>query len=58
MNVIQKELKCLLDKQTNEFVDLPMEVRALKNKWVFWVKSEQTNSMRWCKAKLVLKEIE
>jgi len=52
---MQEEMKSLHENHTFELVKFPQGKRALKNKWVFKLKSEENNSQPRYKARLVVK---
>ena len=52
---MQEELKSLQDNNTFELVELLKGKKALKNKWVFKLKLEESNSQPRYKARLVVK---
>ena len=53
--VMQEEMQSLHENNTYELVDLPKGRRALKNKWVYRIKTEGSKSKPRYKAQLVLK---
>jgi hypothetical protein len=52
---MQEEMQSLQENHTYELVKLPKGRRALKNKWVYRIKSEESNSKPRYKARLVVK---
>ena len=52
---MQEEIKSLHENHTFDLVKLPQGKRALKNKWVFKLKSGKNNSQLRYKARLVVK---
>ena len=52
----QDEMTSLHENNTFELVKLPKGKRALKNKWVYKVKTEEHTSRPRYKARLVVKE--
>ena len=55
VDAMQDEMKSLHENISYEFIKLPNEKRALKNKWVYRVKQEEHASQPCYKAKLVVK---
>ena len=55
VKAMQDEMQSLHENHTYELVELPKGRRALKNKWVFRIKSEEGNSKPRYKARLVVK---
>lgn len=55
MQAMQEELQSLKENQTYDLVKLPKGRRALKNKWVFKLKSEENNPYPRYKARIVVK---
>ena len=54
VKTIQEEMKSLNENHTYDLVKLPKGKRALKNKWVYRLKTENNSQQRY-KAKLVVK---
>ena len=52
---MEEEMKSLKENQTYDLVKLPDGKRALKNKWVFKLKSEENNPNPRYKARIVVK---
>jgi adenylate kinase family enzyme len=55
MQAMQEELQSLKENQTYDLVKLPKGRRALKNKWVFKLKSRENNPNPRYKARIVVK---
>ena len=55
VNAMQDEMKSLHENISYEFIKLPNEKRALKNKWVYRVKQEEQVSQPHYKSRLVVK---
>ncbi|KAL5821663.1 hypothetical protein ACOSQ3_023545 [Xanthoceras sorbifolium] len=55
LKAMQEEMKSLHENHTFDLVKLPQGRKALKNKWVYKVKSEEGNSQPRYKARLVVK---
>ena len=54
IKTIQEEIKSLNENYMYDLVKLPMGKRALKNKWVYRLKTENNSQQRY-KARLVVK---
>ncbi|CAH9124988.1 unnamed protein product, partial [Cuscuta epithymum] len=52
---MQEEMQSLHENHTYELVELPKGRRALKNKWVYRIKTEESSSKPRYKARLVVK---
>ena len=50
-----EEMRSLLENHTYDLVKLPKEKKALKNKWVYKLKTENNSSQQRYKARLVVK---
>jgi len=55
LEAMQDEMKSLLENHTFDLVKLPKGKRALKNRWVYRVKQEESCSRPRYKARLVVK---
>lgn len=55
LEAMQEEMQSLHENQTYELVELLKGKRALKNKWVYRLKTEENNSRPRFKARLVVK---
>ena len=55
LQAMQEEMNSLHENHTFELVPLPKHKRALKNKWVYRLKTEEGNSLPRYKARLVVK---
>jgi ATP-binding cassette subfamily B (MDR/TAP) protein 1 len=55
LQAMQEEMQSLKENQTYDLVKLPEGKRALKNKWVFKLKSEENNLNPRYKARIVVK---
>ncbi|KAL5863382.1 hypothetical protein ACOSQ3_000896 [Xanthoceras sorbifolium] len=55
LKAMQEEMKSLHENHTFDLVKLPQGRKALKNKWVYKIKSEEGNSQPRYKARLVVK---
>ena len=55
LQAMQNEMNPLHENNTFELVKLPKGMRALKNKWVFKLKTEEHGSQPRYKARLVVK---
>ena len=54
---MQEEMQSLHENNTYELVELPKGRRALKNKWVYRIKTEENCSKPRYKARLVVKGV-
>ena len=52
---MQEEVRSLLENHTYDFVKLPQGKKALRNKWVYRLKTENNGSQLRYKAQLVVK---
>jgi len=52
---MQEEMRSYLENHTYDLVKLPKEKKALKNKWVYKLKTENNSSQQRYKARLVVK---
>ena len=52
---MQEEVKSLLENHTYDLVKLPQGKKALRNKWVYRLKTENNSSQLRYKARLVVK---
>ena len=55
LQAMREEMKSLYDNHTYELMNLPKGKKALKNKWVFKLKTEEKSSQPRYKARLVVK---
>ena len=55
LSAMQDEMNSLHENHTYDLVKLPKDKRALKNKWVFRLKTEENSSQPRYKARLVVK---
>ena len=55
LEAMQEEMQSLHENQTYELVELPKGKRALRNKWVYRLKTEENSSRPRFKARLVVK---
>ena len=55
IKAMQEEMQSLHENHTYELVELPKGRRALKNKWVYRIKTEDSSSQPRYKARLVVK---
>ena len=55
LEAMQDEMNSLYENDTFELVNLPKGKKALKNKWVYRVKTEENTSHPRYKARLVVK---
>ena len=55
VKAMQEEMQSLYENHTYDLVELPKERRALKNKWVHMLKTEENSSRPRYKARIVVK---
>nr|KYP31853.1 Retrovirus-related Pol polyprotein from transposon TNT 1-94 [Cajanus cajan] len=55
LQAMEEELQSLKENETYELVELPQGRKALKNKWVFKLKTEENNTKPRYKARIVVK---
>ncbi|GLT38191.1 hypothetical protein SLA2020_124550 [Shorea laevis] len=55
LEAMKDEMKSLLDNHTFDLVKLTKDRKALKNRWVYRVKHEDSTLVPWYKARLVVK---
>ncbi|KAL4325786.1 hypothetical protein GQ457_11G029520 [Hibiscus cannabinus] len=55
LKAMQEEMKSLHENQTYDLVELPKGRRALKNKWVYKLKTDESNKKPRHKARIVVK---
>ena len=55
LSAMQDEMNSLHENYTYNLVELPKGNRALRNKWVYKVKTREVDSTPRCKARIVVK---